>query len=51
VSAPIDDDILAVAGLLLVEAVSMWARSPFDVVLTFVENSDGPPWHDDEASI
>jgi hypothetical protein len=42
VTAPADAEALAALGDLLAEAVSMWARSPLDVVLTFGKLSDGP---------
>jgi hypothetical protein len=42
VAATADPEALAALGDLLAEAVSMWARSPLDVVFTFGKQSDGP---------
>jgi hypothetical protein len=43
VSAPANLETVGVAGLLAIQAVGMWARTPFDVVLTF-GISPGGPW-------
>ena len=42
ITAPATRDTLLAAGQLIVEAVAVWARSPFDVVLTYGANPDGP---------
>jgi hypothetical protein len=42
VAAPAEPEALAALGALLRDAVSMWARSPLDVVLTFGKQPDGP---------
>jgi hypothetical protein len=47
VSAPADEDALSTLGDLLAGAISMWARTPLDVVLTFAKQADGP-WPPEE---
>jgi hypothetical protein len=49
VEAPASPDAVRVAGLLAVQAVSLWALTPLDVVLTFVRNPDGR-WSSAESS-
>lgn len=41
VRAPAARDTVGVAGLLAVQAISMWAKSPLDIVLSFGTNSAG----------
>jgi hypothetical protein len=41
-TAPATPDSVFVAGRLMADAVSRWSPSPFDVVLTFGTNPDGP---------
>ena len=42
IHAPISAPNLAVSGLLLADAVRSWAASPFDTVITYGRNPDGP---------
>ena len=48
VAAPAEPEVLAMVGALVAEAVSAWAASPLDVVLTFEKQPDGP-WPPDET--
>ena len=52
VTTPADPEALETLGGLLADAVSMWARSPLDVVFTFAKQSDGAwPPEDTPAAI
>ena len=42
VSAPASRENVSVAGFLAVQAIGMWADTPFDVVLTFGPHPSGP---------
>jgi hypothetical protein len=42
ITAPATDEAFTVAGIFLAEAVSTWAHSPFEVVLTFGASPSGP---------
>jgi hypothetical protein len=41
-SAPAEPDTLAALGGLLADAAQAWARTPFDMMLTFGKSPDGP---------
>jgi hypothetical protein len=43
-SAPATKDNVAVAGLLAIQAIEIWASSPLDVVLTFGRREPVEPW-------
>jgi|tagenome__1003787_1003787.scaffolds.fasta_scaffold20987407_7 hypothetical protein len=47
VAAPAEPETLAALGGLLTDAVAAWAKSPFDVALTFGKSPDGP-WSPDD---
>ena len=42
ISAPANRENVSVAGLLAIQAIGMWAASPYDVVLTFGHHPMGP---------
>ncbi len=50
ISSPASNNAFSVSGLFLTEAISGWARSPFDVALTFGQNPSGP-WEEESAPI
>ena len=48
VAAPAEAESISMVGELVAEAVSMWAASPLDVVLTYEKQADGP-WPPEET--